>query len=92
MKNPLLVGVLEGFTNLWHDRERLAGRESPRPHRLTQVDPVDTFHEQVVKPAGLAEVENADDVCVVQPCEHTAFAIESFGKLGISRELVGQQF
>ncbi len=66
MHEPLLVGVFQRIANLRHDRQRLGGRELPRFHELPEVRAFHVFHEDVVKPARLAEVVDIDDVRVVE--------------------------
>jgi hypothetical protein len=55
-------------------------------HRLTKVDAVDKFHEQVKKAPGLAEVMDGNDVRMIEAGEDASFTIEPLGKGGIGSE------
>ena len=60
--------------------------------KLAQVHAVHKFHEQVIKPAGLAEVINGDDVRMVQCRQRLRLARESFGKFRVIHAFRREQF
>src|SRR5207244_3526699 len=61
MNNPVLMGVLEGFTNLRHNLERFFGLQ-PLSEKVTQGHPVHELHEQGETTVALAKVVNRNDV------------------------------
>lgn len=65
MDNTALVGALQGFANGRDDAEGFLGSEAFGIEKLAKVGTVDKFHEQVVEPARLAEVEDGDDMRVI---------------------------
>ena len=91
MDDAVGVRVLQRLADRRHDGQRLLRSETPGLHRLAQVHAVDEFHEQVVKPAGLAEVMDRHDVRMAQLRERLGFAGESFGKCRVVAALGRQQ-
>ena len=58
----------------------LARLELAAGDHLPQVHAIDIFHEEVVQPAGLAEVMQCDDVRVIEPRQRPGLACESLFK------------
>ena len=74
MQNSFAMGILQGVTEVWHQPERLGRREPLRVHRLAEVDSIDKLHHQIVKPPGLAEIMDGNDVRMVELCQHAGLA------------------
>jgi hypothetical protein len=62
-----------------------------RLHRLPQVHPIHKFHQQVVEPAGLAEVMDGDDIRMVQLGQSLRLAREAFGEPWVAHAFGSEQ-
>jgi len=91
MEDPVVVRKLERFTNPRHQQHRLL-RLHAGPHGLAEVHAIHELHQQVEKPAALAEVEDSDDVRMVEPGESAGFAGETLGKARLCGEVRRQDF
>ncbi len=80
MHDPFVVRVLERLANLGNDRQRLLRLELAAGDQLPEVRAVDELHDEIVHPAGLAEVVHRDDVRVAQSRERPGLTGESLGE------------
>jgi len=93
MDEPAGVGMLEGFGDLDADIESVFLRAAFVLYDVV-IDgaAVDVLHHEVVVFTGLADVESADDVGVVELGGGAAFGVETLDELRAAGELFGEDF
>ena len=80
-----LVGAVQPLGHLGDDADRLGlGQPPVALDLLAQRLPLDELHHQIGDAAGLAEVEGADDVRVVQPAGGVELLLEALDQDGVA--------
>ena len=65
MDNAPVMGELQGVAQRRHDGQGFFRGKLTGLQQLPQVRAVHEFHEQIIKPAGLAEVVNGNDMRMI---------------------------
>lgn len=78
-----VVGILERLADRGHHGEGFLGRESVRLERLSQIDSLHEFHDEVEELFRLAEVMHRDDVGMTESGERLRLAGEAVGETGL---------
>ena len=87
MDDSLIVGILQGLTDLRHYGQDLLRRQLAGVKRLPKVDALDKLHHEVVELCGLARVVNRHNVRMAQPGHCPGLTGEAFGEGRISAHL-----
>jgi hypothetical protein len=92
VNDALIVRELQGVTDLRDHLQRLAGRELARLLHLPQIQPLDILHDEIMQPAGDAEIIHAHDIGVVKPRQGARLSGEPLRKTRIAGGLRRQDF
>ncbi len=92
MNDPVIVRILERIANLRDHRQSLAGRDATFGGQLTEVHPIDEFHQEVIEAIRAAEFVERDDVRMVELGEGARLAGEAFGKGSVLPDVGREDF
>ena len=80
MNDPLVVGVLQGITDLRYDSQRFARRHTPGFEQTAQVYAVHELHEDEEQPVGLTEFVQRNDARMIELGQRLGLASEALRK------------
>ena len=90
--DTLVMGELEGITNLGHDGQRFPRGDAPGVEQLPQIHAIHKFHEEKVEAIRAAKFVDSDDTGMVEFGEGSGFTGEALGKRGIVADVGREDF